>query len=88
MEKNEELTLLLLYLNAWEEDGYTEDEDGSLKEVKVKRSWKGYDFETLNSLKTKNFLSGGYKSKSVSLTKEGEQKAKELCQKYFGRDCK
>ncbi len=84
MEKNEELTLLLLYLNAWEEEGYMEDENGNLKETKIKRSWKGYNFDTLNSLETKNFLSGSYKSKSVCLTKEGEQKAKELCHKYFG----
>lgn len=38
MEKNvEELTLLLMYLTSWEEDGYVEDdENGGVKKLKLK----------------------------------------------------
>lgn len=43
MEKNiEELTLLLMYLTSWEEDGYVADESGVPKESKIKTCWKGY----------------------------------------------
>jgi len=85
-EKIEELTLLLLYLNSWDEDGYGRDDDGNIKETKIKRSWKGYDFDTLNSLEEKNYLNGSYKSKSVLLTEIGEREAIELYKKYFGSD--
>ncbi len=83
-EKIKELTLLLLYLNAWDEEGYGRDENGEIHSVKMKRSWKGYDFDILNALEEENFLSGSYKSKSVCLTKNGEKKALELYRKYFG----
>ena len=73
-EKKKELTLLLLYLNSWDEEGYERDE----------KSWKGFDFDTLNVLEKENYLSGSYKSKSVFLTKNGEKKALELYRKYLG----
>ena len=54
MEKNiEELTLLLMYLTSWEEDGYVADENGMPKEAKIKTCWKGYSFDVFN----KSFLS-------------------------------
>lgn len=85
-EKIKELTLLLLYLNSWNEDGYSRDGSDNIIETKIKRSWKGYDFDILNALENENLLNGGYKSKSVYLTKSGEDKALELYKKYFGVD--
>jgi Mn-dependent DtxR family transcriptional regulator len=85
MEKNvEELTLLLMYLTSWEEKGYVEDNNGNIIEAKIKKSWKGYSFDSINELTNKGLLYGSsYKSKSVSLTKEGEKKANELIEKYL-----
>jgi hypothetical protein len=85
MEKNiEELTLLLMYLTSWEEKGYVEDDKGNIVETKIKNCWKGYSFDSINELTNKGFLySSSYKSKSVSLTKEGEKKAIKLIEKYL-----
>jgi len=69
-----ELTLLLLYLTSWEEDaGFT----------KVIRSWKGYPFESLNELTDGGFISSSRGAKSVYLTEEGIEKAKELAIRYL-----
>ena len=69
-----ELTLMLLYLTAWKEDEF-----GTKSHL---RSWKGYNFDTLNLLSDENFIVDGKKSKSVLLTTEGESYAKLLLQKY------
>ncbi len=37
-----ELTLLLMYLTAWDEESYIEDENNDIKQVKIKTTWKGY----------------------------------------------
>ncbi|MGD0621175.1 MAG: DUF6429 family protein [Thermacetogeniaceae bacterium] len=72
-----ELTLLLLYLTSWEEDaGF----------AKVRRSWKGYPFETLDELVDKGFIDGSRKAKSVYFTEEGIEKARELASKYLKED--
>jgi hypothetical protein len=85
MNKNiEELTLLLMYLTSWEEKGYAKDDNGNIIEAKIKNCWKGYSFDSINELTNKGLLySSSYKSKSVSLTKEGEKKANELIEKYL-----
>lgn len=86
MENNiEELTLLLMYLNSWNEDGYVYNEKTKMPEkATLKRCWKGYDFNILNKLAEKGYLySGKYKNKSVTLTKEGEKLAEELLTKYL-----
>lgn len=85
MEKNiEELTLLLMYLTSWEEDGYVADENGIPKASKIKTCWKGYSFDVINKLMNENFLYfSQYKNKSVSLTQEGEELAKKLVDKYI-----
>jgi len=76
LEKSvEELTLLLLYLTSWEEEG---SEDS-----KILRSWKGYRFEVLNTMEEESLISQSKKTKSVYLTDEGHKKAKELFRKYF-----
>ncbi|GAX90089.1 DUF6429 family protein [Effusibacillus lacus] len=72
-----ELTLLLLYLTSWEED----EPFG-----KFHRSWKGYDFDVLNELTDENLITGSHKAKSVYLTEQGVEKAKELVEKYLGRN--
>ncbi|MEA3432463.1 MAG: DUF6429 family protein [candidate division WOR-3 bacterium] len=80
-EKIEELTLLLFYLTAWEEE--------PIKGIKAFRSWKGYSFETLDVLQEKGYISQGkYKSrsKSVMLTESGIWQAKQLKKKYLGED--
>ena len=68
-----ELTLMLLYLNSWEEGepGY-----------KYRRSWKGYDFGDLNTLAEDELIIDGRRSKSIALSVEGEARAAELLQKH------
>lgn len=85
-EKIKELTLLLLDLNSWNEDGYSRADGDNIIKTIIKRSWKGYDFDILNALENEKLINGGYKSKSVYLTKSGEDKALELYKKYFGVD--
>jgi hypothetical protein len=70
-EQRQELTLLLLYLNSWEE-----------KEP-VRRAWKSHDFGTLDALIEQDFISGSHTSKSIYFSKAGEEKALEILQKYF-----
>ncbi len=83
MEKNiEELTLLLMYLTSWEEEGYVRDENDEIKEDKVKTCWKGYSFDIINKLTDENYLYFS-KGKSVTITKKGEKLAKELMNKYL-----
>lgn len=83
MDKNiEELTLLLMYLTSWEENGYVKDKDNKIVESKVKTCWKGYLFEVINKLIDEGYLYFS-KGKSVSLTPKGEEYAKELIGKYI-----
>jgi len=44
----------------------------------VHRAWKGYDFDTLNALEEKGYISQSKTAKSVYLTEEGVEFAKEL----------
>ena len=85
MEKNiEELTLLLMYLTSWEEEGYAADETGMLTKAKFKTCWKGYSFDIINKLMYEKFLYfSKHKNKTVSLTPEGEELARKLITKYI-----
>ena len=66
----EELTLVLLYLSAWQEKSPGKP---------VYRSWKGYDFGVLDALGEQDMLYGSAKgNKSVYLTPEGIERAKAL----------
>ncbi len=78
----EELTLLLMYLSSWEEDGYVADENDMPKAAKIKTCWKGYDFGIINKLTDENYLYYS-KGKSVFLTPKGEELAKKLISKYI-----
>ena len=72
-----ELTLLMIYLTAWQED---------TGQSKVQRSWKGYSFEVLDELNVEGYINGRKHAKSVYLTEEGLSKAKELMKKYIGKE--
>lgn len=66
-----ELALALIYLSAWKE-----------KSDEVYRAWKGYDFSILDELKEQGLIDFSYKAKSLYLSKEGEEKAKQLIEKF------
>ena len=74
----EDLALLLIYLSAWKEKAYDYDED---KEVEVLRAWKGYDFTVLDKLAEKGFLLDRRGRKSVTITKEGIERAHRIAAK-------
>ena len=69
----EDLTLLLMYLTAWDEKVLDET---------IKRTWKGYLFESIDSLADKGYIRSSKRSKSVYLTESGEDKAEELKRIY------
>ncbi len=66
-----QLALALIYLTAWKE-----------KHDELYRAWKGYDFNILDELKEQGLIDFSYKAKSVYLTEEGEEKAKQLVEKF------
>ena len=48
------------------------------------RAWKGFDWETMNRLHEKGFITNPVgKAKSVGMTEEGYKKAEELFMKFF-----
>ena len=73
-DKVDEMTLALLYLVMHDEDESTA------------RAWKGFDWDTMNRLHEKGFISNPVsKAKSVILTPEGYKRTKELFAKHFGK---
>lgn len=77
VEQIADLTLLLAYLTAWpEETSFSEDQQP------VYRAWKGYDFEALNRLQEAGMINQENRAKSLYLTKEGLERAKELANKF------
>lgn len=66
-----EMTLMLLYLN-----GFSERMTPGL------RSWKGYDFGTLDELEEEGLIYGSHRAKSVMLDDAGIEKAKALLVEY------
>ncbi len=70
--KVDEATLALLWL-VMEKDRYGV------------RAWKSFDWDTMDRLHEKGFISEPKgKAKSVAVTEEGEKRAKELFEKMFG----
>jgi hypothetical protein len=70
-DKVDEVTLALLWLTSFKEAGSI-------------RAWKGHDWETMDRLHSKEFISDPRgKQKSVVLTEEGEKQSKRLFDKYF-----
>ena len=74
-DKIDDAVLALLVLTV-----HQEDEFGA-------RAWKGHDWETLNRLHEKGFISDPVsKAKSVVVTPEGLAKGRELSAKLFSRN--
>jgi hypothetical protein len=74
VEKIKELTLLLLYLTSWKESDLPDE---------MRRSWKGYPFETLDELTNEDLIRGSFRSKSVYFTQAGIEEAKKLMNTYL-----
>jgi hypothetical protein len=71
----ENLTLILLYAQSWRER--------VAESMYVARSWKGYDFDVLDRLSAKGYITGSHRARSVMLTDEGLKRGKELKQKIL-----
>jgi Domain of unknown function (DUF6429) len=72
-DKVDEITLALLWLT-------------SFKQPVGVRAWKGQDWETMERLHAKGFISDPKsKAKSVAFSEEGEKLSKELFAKHFSR---
>jgi hypothetical protein len=76
-ETRQDLTLLLISLTGKEEDSKMNPG------TKVKRAWKGYDFDILNALQDQNLIYQIPGGKSLLVTDEGMKKCRELQKKYF-----
>jgi hypothetical protein len=77
-DKIDEYTLALLYLVAHER-----------QEGLGARAWKGFDWETLNRLHEKGYISNPVgKGKSVGMTEEGFLRAKALFEQHFTKEAK
>ena len=75
-DKIDEYTLALLYLVSHERH-----------EGMGARAWKGFDWETLNRLHAKSYISNPIgKVKSVLMTEKGFLKSKELFEKHFTKE--
>ena len=67
------LALVLIYLCSWEEKEF---------DTVARRACKGYDFDLLDELKEEDLIDFSYKAKSLYLTPEGIEKAKELLERF------
>jgi hypothetical protein len=73
-EKVDEITLALLWLT-------------SFKDPVGVRAWKGQDWDTMERLYAKGFISDPKsKAKSVVMSEEGERRSRELFAKHFGQE--
>ena len=71
-DKVDEMVLALMYLTTFK------DENGM-------RVWKGLDWDVLDRLHEKGYISNPKsKSKSVSITEEAAKRSEELFTKHFG----
>jgi Mn-dependent DtxR family transcriptional regulator len=73
-----DLTLMLLYLTRWT-DPKAKDLPAELRVGS--RSWKGYDWNALDSLKAEGLIDFSYRGKSVVLSEMGEKLAREMVEK-------
>lgn len=72
-DKVDEMVLALLYLTSFKDDNHS-----------PARAWKGHDWNALDRLHEKGYISDPKnKAKSVVLTEEGEKLSKRLFEKYF-----
>lgn len=82
-ERVEELTLMLMYLTAWRDEVKVGPlgEDDELVELAL-RSWKGYQFEVLDRFNEAGLTLGSKRAKSVHLTDDGVEQARDLLEEY------
>jgi Domain of unknown function (DUF6429) len=72
-EKIDDMVLALLYLTTFQDKPRL-------------RAWKGHDWEALNRLHRKDYISDpATKAKSVLLTEAGAERSKRLFEKYFAK---
>jgi hypothetical protein len=72
-DKVDEAVLALLYLNFF-------DDHGGI------RAWKGFNWDAMDRLHEKGFISDPKsKTKSVIVTEEGQKAAEELFARYFSK---
>ena len=70
-DKVDEMTLAFLWLTSFKDPGGV-------------RAWKGQDWDTMERLHSKGYISDPKsKAKSVVLSEEGEKRSKELFVKHF-----
>ena len=75
-----DLTLAMIYLTRFKEKGRLRSEDQLL------RAWKSYDWDTLDKLSEEELIIDRHGNKSLYLTEEGEQKAKDILEQYGIKD--
>lgn len=73
-----DLTLALLYLSRFIENPKCED----YWDEDTYRAWKGYDFGVLDKLEEEEYVFGKHGNKSIYISKEGIEKAREMLDKY------
>jgi len=73
----EDLTLLLLYVQSWREKVG--------ESLYVARSWKGYDFDVLDRLAKKGYVSSSHGAKSIILTDEGLKRGEDLKRRLLAK---
>lgn len=72
-EKVDEVVLALLYLNFFADHGGI-------------RAWKGFDWDSMDRLHEKGFISDPKsKAKSVIVSEEGQKAAESLFMRYFSK---
>jgi DNA-binding PadR family transcriptional regulator len=72
-DKVDEMVLALLNLTMFENQSEL-------------RAWKGLDWDTLDRLHQKGYISDPKsKAKSVAMTEEGAKRARDLFERHFGR---
>ena len=75
LDKIDDAVLALLHLTSFIEGS------GGLKST---RAWKGHDWDALNRLHDKGYISDpARKARSVMLSEEGKRRAEELFQRLF-----
>jgi hypothetical protein len=73
----EDLTLLLLCAQSWREK--------IGESLYLSRSWKGYDFNVLDRLAGKGYISSSHGAKSVILTDDGLKRGEELKRRLLAK---
>ena len=72
-----DLTLVLLYLSRFIDN----PKIGDFWDEDVYRAWKGYDFGVLDQLEEEDYVFGNHRNKSICISKEGIEKAKEIMER-------